>query len=150
MEVRDLRNGDWYWIQKSVLEDYGRKIGAIGLALYNAYCNYANSQTGIAYPSVKTLCRVLNVTKQTIFKYNAILEKYRLIRIDSGKGRKKVNVVYLLKIKVNDVDKKVNVVTEKVNVVDTEQELLTRITNKKGIDSLREKVKTLRLKSFPN
>ena len=144
IEVRDLRNGDWYWIHKAVYNKLTKKIGAIGLALYNAYCHYANKDTGISYPSVKTLCKDLGISRQTIFKYNEILEKNRLIRVKSGRGRKKVNEVYLLKIKVNEVSKKVNLATKKVKEVDTEQELRTRITNKKEI--LEKKLEELGLK----
>lgn len=140
IEVRDLRNGDWYWIHKAIYNQYTKKIGAIGLALYNAYCHYANKDSGASYPSVETLCNDLGVSRQTIFKYNDVLEKNRLIKIKSGRGRKKVNEVYLLKIKVNVVNKKVNLATEKVNKVDTEQELRTRITNNKGLETLRETV----------
>jgi len=117
--VRDRRNGDWYWIHKAVYTKYASKIGAIGLALYNAYCHYANSETSLAYPSVGRLCKDLSISKQTVFKYNEILEKYKLIKIESGGGRKKVNEVYLLKIKVNLANKK-------VNEVDTEQEYINK------------------------
>ena len=37
LEIIDLRNGDYYWIDNSIYEDYASKIGVIGLALYNAY-----------------------------------------------------------------------------------------------------------------
>ena len=144
IEVRDLRNGDWYWIHKAIYANYTKKIGAIGLALYNAYCHYANKDSGASYPSVETLRNDLGVSRQTIFKYNEILEKNKLIRIKSGKGRKKVNEVYLLKIKVNVVNKKVNLATEKVNEVDTEQELRTRITNNKGLETLKSVVESIR------
>ena len=134
MKIRDLRNGDWYWIQKTVYKNYASKIGAIGLALYNSYCHYANNNTAIAYPSIKTLTIDLKISRQTIFKYNEILVKHGLVEIKSGGGREKVNEVYLLKIKVNDVTEKVNLATEKVNDVDTEQELITRINNNSDLN----------------
>ena len=151
IEIRDQRNGEWYWIHKDVIERYGAKIGVIGLALYNAYCLFVNNKSGLAYPSVTKIAKMLNVSRMTIFKYNEVLAQNGLIKIKSGGGRKKVNEVYLLKIKVNDVTKTVNVVTETVNDVDTEQELLTRITNNararaRGFEKIKEKIHTLGLK----
>jgi hypothetical protein len=42
-EVRDLRNGYWYWIHKAVIQEYTQKIGAIGIAVYNLLASLANS-----------------------------------------------------------------------------------------------------------
>ncbi|MEM3905518.1 MAG: hypothetical protein QXZ17_01410 [Nitrososphaerota archaeon] len=47
IEVRDIRDGDWYWIPRIVFEDYAPKIGVIGLALYNAYASYARDSLSI-------------------------------------------------------------------------------------------------------
>lgn len=44
IEVRDIRDSDWYWISRRVFEDYAPKIGPIGLALYNAYASYARDK----------------------------------------------------------------------------------------------------------
>jgi integrase len=54
IEVRDIWDGDWYWIPRVVFEEYTPKIGVIGLALYNAYASYARDK-GIAFPSQETL-----------------------------------------------------------------------------------------------
>ncbi len=35
IEVRDLRNGSWYWIHRAVIKEYTPKIGATGIAVYN-------------------------------------------------------------------------------------------------------------------
>ena len=35
IEIRDLRNGDWYWVHKAVIQKYAQKVGAIGIAVYN-------------------------------------------------------------------------------------------------------------------
>jgi DNA-binding MarR family transcriptional regulator len=98
LKVRDIRNGDWYWVPRSVYEDYGPKIGAIGLALYNAYASYARNK-GSAFPSQKTIAKKLKISCQTIRKYNKILVENQLIKIESGKGKGKTNIVILLEVK---------------------------------------------------
>jgi DNA-binding MarR family transcriptional regulator len=98
LKVRDIRDGDWYWVPRSVYEDYGPKIGAIGLALYNAYASYARNK-GSAFPSQKTIAKKLRISCQTISKYNKILVENKLIKIESGKGKGKTNIVILLEVK---------------------------------------------------
>jgi DNA-binding transcriptional regulator YhcF (GntR family) len=97
IEVRDIWDGDWYWIQRVVFEDYTPKIGVIGLALYNAYSSYARDK-GIAFPSQKTLAEKLGLSIKTVIKYNRILEANGLIRIERRKGKGKTNLVTLLKV----------------------------------------------------
>ena len=106
-EVRDIRNSDWYWIQRKIYEEYTSKIGVIGLALYNAYCSYAN-QKGKCYPSHKIISNKLKISRQTIIKYNKILEKNNLIKIENRQKENLPNLIYLVKLintLVNDVDK---------------------------------------------
>ena len=94
-EVRDIRDSDWYWISRRVLEDFASKIGVIGLALYNAYASYARDK-GVAFPSQKTISQKLGISIPTINKYNKVLQKNNLIRIEGRKG--KSNIIVLLKV----------------------------------------------------
>ena len=52
IKVRDLRNGDWYWINKVLLDEYGEKLKPIGIAIYNCLAAHAN-QEGFCFPSHK-------------------------------------------------------------------------------------------------
>jgi biotin operon repressor len=97
IEVRDIWDGDWYWIPRIVFEDYTPKIGVIGLALYNAYSSYARDKA-VAFPSQETLAEKLGLSIKTIIKYNKILEANGLIRIERRKGKGKTNLVTLLKV----------------------------------------------------
>jgi DNA-binding transcriptional regulator YhcF (GntR family) len=103
IEVRNIMDGDWYWIPRIVFEEYTPKIGVIGLALYNAYSSYARDK-GVAFPSQKTLAEKLRLSIKTIIKYNKILEANGLIKIERNKGKGKTNLVTLLKVEnVNQV-----------------------------------------------
>jgi DNA-binding transcriptional regulator YhcF (GntR family) len=115
IEVRDIGDCDWYWIPRVVFEEYTSKIGVIGLALYNAYSSYARDK-GVAFPSQKTLAEKLRLSIKTIIKYNRILEANGLIKIERRKGKRKTNLVTLLKVKnVNQVQ--THPVTGSVKVV---------------------------------
>ena len=65
IEVRDIRDSDWYWISRKVFEDYASKIGVIGLALYNAYASYAREK-GSAFPSQRTISKRLGISLKTV------------------------------------------------------------------------------------
>jgi len=96
LKIRDLRNGNWYWMHKIVYQQYSKKIGPIGLALYNAYAFYANG--GKCFPTQKTIAQQLNISTRTIQKFNKILQRNRLIKIESGKAKGTANRIYLLKV----------------------------------------------------
>jgi DNA-binding transcriptional regulator YhcF (GntR family) len=96
-EVRDIRDSDWYWISRSVLEDFAQKIGVIGLALYNLYASYAREK-GMAFPSQETVAKTLEISIPTLIKYNKILEENGLIKIERRKNEGKTNIIYLLKL----------------------------------------------------
>lgn len=94
-KIRDQRDGNWYWISRSVYLNYAERIGVIGLAVYNAYASYA-FQNQEVYPSQNTIAKKLGITKPTLIKYSKILAKYKLIRIEKKDG--KSNHVFLLDI----------------------------------------------------
>jgi biotin operon repressor len=95
IEVRSIEDGNWYWISRKVLEDFVSKIGVIGFALYSAYASYAGNK-GVAFPSQKTLDRMLKVSVKTIIKYNKKLQESGLIKIEKRRGRS--NLITLLKV----------------------------------------------------
>jgi len=97
IKIRDIRNGDWYWIHKVIYERYAEKIGALGLALYNAYAYYADRQAK-CFPTQKTIAKKLGIGRRTVQKLNKILEENGLIRIESGKEKGRANTIYLLRV----------------------------------------------------
>ena len=98
IEIRDIRDSDWYWISRNILDNFTPKIGVIGLALYNVYASYAREK-GKAFPSQKTIAKKLGISLKTVRKYNKILEENNLIKIESGKKSGKPNIVILLKVR---------------------------------------------------
>jgi DNA-binding transcriptional regulator YhcF (GntR family) len=124
IEIRNIGDGDWYWIPRIVFEEYTPKIGVIGLALYNAYSSYARDKS-VAFPSQRTLAEKLGLSIKTIIKYNRILEANGLIKIERKRGR--TNLVTLLKVEnVNQVH--THPVTDSVKVV---KEVQTKENNMK-------------------
>ncbi|MEM0171814.1 MAG: helix-turn-helix domain-containing protein [Conexivisphaerales archaeon] len=94
IDVRDIKDGDWYWIPRTVFEDYAPKIGVVGLALYNAYASYARDK-GVAFPSQKIISEKLGISVKTIIKYNKILQANKLIKIEKRKRKVKEKLTLL-------------------------------------------------------
>ena len=72
-----------YRIDNILMDEYGEKIGAIGIAIYNALSRYADRQTGICYPCIGTIAKKLKLGRTTVKKYLRMLLKYGLIAISS-------------------------------------------------------------------
>jgi DNA replication protein DnaD len=94
IKVRDLRNGDWYWINKVLLEEYGEKIKPIGIAIYNCLAAHAN-QEGFCFPSHKHIANKIGASISSVQRGIRQLIKLNLVR----KGRQRYhNLYYLLKL----------------------------------------------------
>ena len=96
-EIRDFRNGDWYWIDREILRRYGKKLKASGLAIYNILASYANLSTQSCFPSQATMAKIIGISKRTVIRKIKLLKNLGLIRVKKWKGR---CVYYLLKPKV--------------------------------------------------
>jgi DnaD/phage-associated family protein len=79
--IKDARYG-FYIIQNDVLDDYGAKIGPLGIAVYNALCRYA-SRDGTAFPSLQTISDLIGMSRPSVVKYLKVLKDCGLIAIDA-------------------------------------------------------------------
>ena len=98
IEVRDLRNGNWYWIHRAVIKEYTPKIGATGIAVYNFLASCADTRQS-CFPSQKYIAENLGYSRATVNKAIQVLEENKLIRIEK---RSRYHCVYhLLKVRSN-------------------------------------------------
>lgn len=81
IEIRDLRNGDWYWIHRAVIQDYALKIGAAGVTVYNLLASMADSGQ-LCFPSQKYMADSLGYSRATVNKTIKRLERAGLIKIE--------------------------------------------------------------------
>jgi len=92
--IRDLRKGDWYWISKVLLDEYGSIIKPIGIAIYNCLAEHAN-QEGFCFPSHKHIADKIGASISSVQRGIRQLIKLGIIR----KSRRRYhNVYYLLKL----------------------------------------------------
>ena len=99
IEVRDLRNGNWYWIHRAVIKEYTPKIGATGIAVYNFLASCVDTYQS-CFPSQKYIAENLSYSRATVNKAIQVLEENKLIRIEK---RSRYHCVYhLLKVRCKE------------------------------------------------
>jgi hypothetical protein len=93
-EVRDMRNSEWFWVHKCVMEYKG--FSSSDKLVYMALCYFASSGNQKCRPSIRTLSMLTGLTKPTILKSLKKLEGAMVIKIDKREGLS--SVYTLLKV----------------------------------------------------
>ena len=70
-------------VDNIIVDEYGEKIGAIGVAIYNVLARHADRETGICFPGIRLMARKLALGRTTVKKYLRILLNHSLIAISS-------------------------------------------------------------------
>lgn len=94
-QVRDLRNGNWFWINKQALKIIADNIGAKGIAVYNCLCYFATNQAEFCFPSLNTLATMCHFSTRTVMRVLKELRGLGIINIEYNRGQ--VNTYTLLK-----------------------------------------------------
>jgi len=147
-EVRDRRNGSWFWCQNEVLK---AKLPHTIKLTYFALCSYANKNTETCYPSIGKVAGIAGISKSSVIRAVKTLEKGKAIRIKKEKG--KVNQYILLKI----TSATMTLVSKEVknqchgrhltsSPTEPKQTKRTNEKNNKGLKTLRKKIQDLGLK----
>jgi len=86
-EIRSTKKGNWYWIDKKILHQYGKRLRPSGIAVYNALASFSNSETQSCFPTQKTMAELIGVSRRTIIRKIKLLKELVLIRVEKKKGR---------------------------------------------------------------
>jgi len=126
-EIRHIRNGGWFWINKKVLQLFSRSLKSSGLAVYNVLASFANSKSQACFPTQKTIAELIGMSKRTVIRRIRQLKELGLLSVEKKRGR---CLYRLLKPKVTKEaqwgDKKD---TQEVTPGNTNKNYLTRINN---------------------
>ena len=95
--VRDMRDGNWYWINRAVLHIYGPKLKASGIAVYNALASFANFKTQTCFPTQKALAELTGMSRRTVSRKIKLLKELGLIKVERKKGS---CIYHILKVDV--------------------------------------------------
>ena len=85
-QVRDIGNGDWFWVHKAVLGRFARKLKASGILVYNALAFFANSKTQSCSPTQEVLAKVCGLSRRTVIRKIKLLEELGLVKVERRRG----------------------------------------------------------------
>lgn len=71
--------GNWTRVHNRLIDEFGPRIGAVGISLYLALKRHYNQETGQCNPQHQTLADELRVGRATIKRYLRVLRRERLI-----------------------------------------------------------------------
>jgi DNA-binding transcriptional MocR family regulator len=84
--IRNLKEAEWYWIEKAILSHYGQRLKPSGIAVYNGLAFFANSETGNCFPSHDTLAELVGIGKRTVRRKLKQLAALGLIKAEKRRG----------------------------------------------------------------
>jgi biotin operon repressor len=95
-EVRNFNDGEWCWINKSVIQEYTSKVGPIGITVYSFLSSMTDREQK-CFPSQKYIAEKLGCSRATVSRTLKRLESNGLIRIEK---RNRYHCAYhLLKVR---------------------------------------------------
>ena len=77
--VRDLRHGEWFWIDKVIVKEYAKKIGAVGIVVYTFLAAYTDKKQS-CFPSQKYIADHIGYSRATVNKAVKKLEEHKLVK----------------------------------------------------------------------
>jgi DNA-binding MarR family transcriptional regulator len=87
-KIRSLNKDGWYWSNKRIISEYGRRIRPSGLAVYDILCYFANSKTQTCYPTKKAIADLLGISRKTVSREIKLLTEIGLVKREISKGRR--------------------------------------------------------------
>ena len=141
--LRKLGAGDWYWINKAVIQQYAGNIGFSGVAIYNLLASMADDNQK-CFPSQKYIAEHLGCSRATVNRAVKVLEHYRLIFVE--KRNYQHHVYSLLDIPCNTEETSMShQCNQSVQKGDTNKTKEQEINNKSFV-----RVKKINTDDFPN
>lgn len=141
IEIRSIKRGEWYWIDKGILKNYASELKSSGLAVYNVLAYFSNSKSQSCFPTQKTMASLIGLSRRTVSRRIRLLKEKGLIAVKRINGRFKYFLLYPKETKdhkgcdKNDISGKTRGNTNKNKI--------TKINN-----NVNEDRKTFNMKSF--
>lgn len=79
--TRNIRDGNWYWIDKNIIRQYTPIVGLLSIVVYNYLASMANAKQ-TCYPSQQHIADVFGYSRTSINKAIRRLEIHGLISVD--------------------------------------------------------------------
>lgn len=150
IKIRDLRNGEWFWVHKYVWKD--KKLKSSDKVVYGTLAYFANNQSQDCYPSLNTMVKFSGLSKPTVTASLRRLTECNYIKKkkDANFHKGKANVYTLVK-NFNQPSKEYAQPSKKDYLplgkkTTPNNTYITRLNNNKGKALLKDKLDNLGLK----
>jgi len=80
-KIRSIEKSGWYWIDREILTQYGRKLKPSGIAVYNVLASFANNDTQTCFPTQQTIADLIGLSRATVNRKIRLLKELGLINI---------------------------------------------------------------------
>lgn len=77
--ARELKYGEFFWLDKTVIKQYVPRIGAMGLTVYVFLAAFADTEQK-CFPSQEYIAAHLGCSRSTVWRAIKKLEKYGLVK----------------------------------------------------------------------
>lgn len=94
IEIRDNRNGSWYWVHTHVLRD--QKLSPSEKVIYSTIASYSNTEQ-TAFPSIQLISKDSGISERHVYRCLQNLKKYRYLDIEQRGKQGKANLYTLVK-----------------------------------------------------
>ena len=80
--VRSRRTQEWFFVQNTIIDDYGEQLGPYGIAIYATLCRFANNERQDCFPNHATLAHRIGTSKRQVVRKLRQLLALKLISWD--------------------------------------------------------------------
>lgn len=94
IEVRDIRQKDFFRVDDTYLNGYARVCGIYATGVYMALCRHADNSSQTCFPSISIIARKLNISRSQVIRALKKLESLNIIKKVKQEGRH--NIYYLV------------------------------------------------------
>jgi len=94
---RTMKPGEWYWVDKAVVQKYARKVGFLAITAYHFLASMADESQN-CYPSQKYVAEKLGCSRGAVSKAIKKLVDNRLI--ETGKRMRTSRMYHLLNLRM--------------------------------------------------
>lgn len=101
VEVRDMRNKGWFWLDNIFLDRYAKFWPVSITVVYLSLCRHADNKTQKCFPGMQLVAEEFGISTKTVQRATAELEKYGLVSVTRGKksdGTRAKNIYILTSI----------------------------------------------------
>jgi len=82
IEIRDIRQPGWFFVDNEIIDVYGKEIGVYGIVVYAILARHASQDSQKAWPSIRHMAEMLGTGKKQIQNALLALKDVGLIHIE--------------------------------------------------------------------